>query len=408
MQLRHYHSAVAIFAVAAVLLISGAAVSQETVLYPFTGEKDGGSPHAGLVLGHAGNLYGTAPMGGVGYGVVFELTHSSSGWHEEILYSFKGGKDGGLPSGGLVLDLAGNLYGTTSVGGDTRNCSSGCGVVFELTHATGSWKEHVLYSFSGGKDGAVPYPGVIRDSAGTLYGIAGQGGIGQCPSGCGVVYELNSIGGKWRERTLYSFTGGNDGGNPNGSLAFDFSHNLYGIAAGGTSGQGLIFEVRHSPKGWKESTLYSFPGGEQGSYPTGGVVIDKAGNLYGTTNLGSNYGYGTVYQLAKMNGTWTETVLHGFGGSGDGTEPEAGVIFDAAGNLYGTTGAGGASGGGGIVFKLVANHDGTWTENILYSFTGEDDGRTPWDNVVLDRAGNAYGTTYGGGLYQAGVIFEVR
>lgn len=383
--------------------------AQENLLYTFTDEADGGSPYAGLVLDSSGNLYGTAPQGGIGYGVVFALTQVQGSWQYEVIYTFTGGQDGGYPSGGLVIDPAGNLYGTAAIGGDTTNCPTGCGVVFQLRKAQVGWNEQVLYRFSGGTDGSDPYGGVILDKAENLYGIDAAGGSNQCQAGCGVVYELEkvsaSVEGLRREITLYSFTNGSGGTTPINGLVFDQSDNLYGVASGGSVGQGLVYELSPAGNGWQQKVIYDFPGGRDGSYPVGTLTLDKSGNLYGATNLGGD-GYGAVYELSKSNGTWREKILHGFGQTGDGIEPEAGVIFDTAGDLYGTTGAGGAY-GNGMVFELTPNQNGTWSEHILYSFTGGNDGGAPLDSVTLDSELNAYGTTFRGGAYQSGVVFEI-
>ena len=316
-------------------------------LYSFTGGADGGSPAAGVILDPAGNLYGTTAFGGASdQGVVFKLDTTGT---ETVLYSFTGGTDGGKPQAGLIRDSAGNIYGTTTFGGIASGYS-GYGVVFKLD-TTGT--ETVLHSFTGGADGSGP-GGVIRDSAGNLYGTTGGGGIANCLfGGCGVVYKLDTTG---TETVLYSFTGGSDGSGP-GDVILDSAGNLYGITdGGGASNLGVVFKLDTTGT---ETVLYSFTGGADGSGPAG-VILDSAGNLYGITQGGGSANCplaeailmpncGLVY---KLDTTGTETVLHTFTGGADGGWPN-GVIRDAAGNLYGTTDGGGAS-NRGVVFTIAA------------------------------------------------------
>jgi uncharacterized repeat protein (TIGR03803 family) len=307
------------------------AKGQETVLYTFTGAADGGNPYAGLILDPAGNLYGTTYRGGTaGLGVVYKLDTAGN---ETVLHSFTGGTDGNNPIAGVIRDSAGNLYGTTPYGG-----AANAGVVFKLD-ATG--QETVLYSFTGGADGNLPRAGVIRDSAGNLYGTTSYGGVGTASAG--VVYKLDPTG---HETVLYSFTDGADGGFPSAGVVGDSAGNLYGTAdGGGPAASGVVYKLDAAGQ---ETVLYSFTGGVDGGYPGTGVVLDSAGNLYGTTYLGGAADYGVVY---KLDTGGQETVLHSFTGEADGSYPEAGVIVDSAGNLYGTTGIGGKR-SSGVVFGL--------------------------------------------------------
>jgi uncharacterized repeat protein (TIGR03803 family) len=308
---------------------------KETVLYSFTGGADGGYPYAGLVL--SGNaLYGTAANGGYGYGVVFEVNIKTKS--ENVLYTFTGGADGAYPFAGLARDKKGNLYGTTNLGG------AGYGTVFEVVPKTK--KETVLHSFDY-TDGAYPYSGLtLNTTEKMLLGTAAYGGSGTgCSLGCGVVFSLTI---KTRTYTvLYNFMGSSDGAYPGGTLALDPKGNLYGTTGGGGSGSGFgtVFEV--APKTKKETVLYSFTGRADGAAPEGGVIRDKKGKLYGTTESGGTYGYGTVFELVKG----TETVLHSFDYS-DGSEPFCGLTMDSKGNLYGTTEEGGSS-GFGVVWEIT-------------------------------------------------------
>ncbi len=343
---------------------------------------------------------------------------------EQVLYAFQGGNDGDYPSGGLIFDSSGNLYGTTQEGGGSTACASDsdpCGTVFELSPSSGGWTETILHTFQGGSDGSAPSSGLIFDHAGNLYGTAsGGGGTGCGGAGCGTVFELSPNGsGGWTETILYSFLGSPDGDGPQG-LIFDSSGNLYGATAyGGQYGCGpddenycgTVFELGpNGSGGWKETIIYSFPsGGSDGDFPNGGLIFDQSGNLYGTTEGGglgsctSRLGCGTAFELSPNgSGDWTETLLYSFGtDNSDGWEPEAGLIFDQSGNLYGTTGEGGSENcnyaGCGTVFELSPSGSGGWTETTLYGFKGDSDGAFPNGGLIFDRSGNLYGTTADGG-----------
>jgi uncharacterized repeat protein (TIGR03803 family) len=348
----------------------------ETVLYSFTGVADGRHPQAGVIRDPAGNLYGTANSGGApNGGVVYKLDTAG----HETVYAFPGGAGGRYPSAGVIGDSAGNLYGTTSTGG-----AQNAGVVYKLDN-TGH--ETVLYNFTGGADGSYPQAGVIRDAAGNLYGTTYNGGT----TGYGVVYKLDTTG---HETVLYSFTGGADGGYPSAGVVGDSAGNLYGTTfSGGTANAGVVFRLDQTGH---ETVLYSFTGGADGSGPYAGVIRDSAGNLYGTTYYGGAAVLGVVY---KLDTTGHETVLHAFTGVADGSGPQAGVIRDPAGNLYGTTRSAGTA-GGGIVYKL----DTTGHETVLYNFTR---GSDPLAGVIRDSSGNLYGTTANGGTANAGVVYKL-
>jgi uncharacterized repeat protein (TIGR03803 family) len=354
------------------------------VLYSFTGGSDGSGPRGSVVFDSSGNLYGTTVYGGTwNAGVVFKLDTARQ---LTVLYSFTGGSDGAYPYSGVTLDSAGNIYGTTAYGG-TGQDNSGIGVVFML-NATGQFT--VLHTFTGEPDGAYPYSGLVRDSAGNLYGTTYFGGT----SNAGMVYKLDTSN---NETTLYSFTGGADGANPYDSVLRTSAGNLYGTTfAGGAAGLGVIFKLNTANK---ETVLYSFAGGTDGANPFGGVIFDSTGNLYGTTIYGGTDRAGVVYKLSAAG---TETVLYTFTGESDGTGPYAGVIRDSSGNLYGTTGNGGIA-GLGVVFEL--NTSGVQT--VLYSFPAATGGFGPNAGVVRDSAGNYYGTTPLGGSAGAGVVYEV-
>jgi len=357
-----------------------------TVLYSFgsSGNADGFTPQGGLLRDPAGNLYGTTYHGGArrcgfgdGCGTVFRLDTTG---REAVLYRFSRVSDGLYPLAGLVRDAAGNLYGTANQGG-----ASNWGTVFKLD-TTGSVT--VLHSFTGGTDGSFPGAGLIWDAAGNLYGTTSAGGA----SNGGTVFKLDATG---TETVLYSFTG-MDGKNPVAGLVRDAAGNLYGTTQlGGAFDLGTVFKLDTTGV---ETVLHSFHG-RDGGYPYCSLVRDAAGNFYGTTNGGGASGQGTVF---KVNGTGRETVLYSFTGQLDGEYLYAGLVRDPAGNLYGTTYAGGDS-KVGTVFKL----DTTGAETVLYSFTGGADGSSPQAGLIRDAAGNLYGTTVGGGTFGGGTVFKL-
>jgi uncharacterized repeat protein (TIGR03803 family) len=367
------------------------------ILHLFTSAK---YPIGNLTFDAYGNLYGTTGGGGGspkcpgGCGAVWKLAPSPKGaWTVSILHAFTSA-DGRYPRAGLVFDAAGSLYGTTAFGG-----AHGYGVVFKLApNADGTWTESVLYSFGGLADladGAQPYAGLVFDTAGNLYGTTESGGA---YSPYGVVFKLTpNADGTWTESVLHSFNGA-DGLQPEAGLIFDATGNLYG-----TTLLDNVFKLAPNSDGtWTESVLYRFQNLEFGSEPRAGLVIGAAGRLYGTTT-GGGAGYGVVFKLTpNRDGTWTESVLHFFRGP-DGAYPQAGLVFDAAGNLYGTTTGGGA--GYGVVFKLTPSSSG-WSETVLHTFIGF--GASPVAPVIFDRAGNLYGTTSDGNhAFDYGLVFEI-
>jgi uncharacterized repeat protein (TIGR03803 family) len=395
----------------AVLVLPDSSHAKFRVLYTFKGGSDGSGPVASLIMDAAGNLYGTTVGGGGtgcdggGCGTVFRVAPDGA---ETVLYSFAGGKDGADPEAALIMDGAGNFYGTTS-GGGTGGCEGyGCGTVFRLAP---DGTETVLHTFckkSGCTDGSTPTAGLIMDKSGNLYGTtAGSGGTGCYGGGCGTVFRLAPDG---TETVLYAFQGGSDGGNPYAGLITDKSGNLYGTTEyGGTGGiisAGTAFEV--TPDG-QEKVLWDFcsqQSCDDGEFPVAGLIRDKAGNFYGTTAWGGPV-EGNAFKLAPDG---TLTTLHGFTDVPDGANPSAGLVMDKTGNLYGTTEAGGKKCGNygsscGIVFKIAP--DGT--ETVLHAFSKrKGDGILPQAGLVKDGKGNLYGTTprltwHSGG----GTIFEI-
>jgi uncharacterized repeat protein (TIGR03803 family) len=356
---------------------------RKTNLYSFPAMPDGANPSSALIPGSKGNFYGTTFNGGpANSGVVYKVDITGQ---ETVLYSFAGGAGGANPIGRIVQDADGNIYGTTVLGGIAN-----AGVVYKVDPAG---KETVLYAFTGGADGANPQGGVIGDNAGNLYGTTLLGGA----AGFGVVFKLDST---LNESVLYSFMGSNDGGFPYAGLVRNSAGALYGTAAiGGTSGDGgVVFEV--GPEGG-ETPLYSFTGGADGGDPEAGVILDEAGNLYGTTYSGGEHFAGVVF---KIDTTFHETVLYSFTNGADGGFPLAGLVRDSSGNLYGTTNDGGTGGYWGVVFEVSP----TGQETVLYNFTGGADGGQPSTGLFRDSAGNLYGTTYRGGIRATGVVFKIK
>lgn len=381
------------------------------VLHAFTG-SDGYHPYAGLAADGHGNLYATTASGGAGCGhfgcgTVVEVAPDGTA---SVLHEFQGGKDGAAPMAPVAIGKAGNLYGTTVSGGSTACNGSGCGTVFEIA-ADGT--ETVLHAFSGGSDGSDPYGGVAVDAAGNVYGTAFGGGNLSCnaPYGCGVVFEVAANG---TFTVLHAFTAGSDGAAPEGGVARDSGGNLYGTTElggpgnctlGNTPGCGIVFSVSASGT---EKILYTFQGGSDGAFPQANPIVDGSGNLFGTAFFGGDplCSCGTVYKLAA-DGTFT--VLHAFA-KADGAQPYAGLLLDKAGNLFGTTidgGKGCKPGGCGTVFELTP--DGT--ETVLYEFSQKKGGFYTNATPVADKKGNLYGTATWGGLQSCsegcGTVFKL-
>jgi hypothetical protein len=427
---------------------------KEKVLYSFQGIPDGSLPVGAVVFDQAGNLYGATTEGGSSAcrsvalcGTVFQLAppaKQGDPWAETVLYVFKGNafNDGATPVGGLVIDSAGNLYGTTAYGG-TGDCvllgsKLGCGTVFELSppqQKGDAWKETVLYSFPTAKQGYLPNGDLVFDSTGNLYGATMfGGGFGTTCDPfyqyCGAVFELSppkTKGGKWTEKVQHGFKGRTDGANPNGGLVLDGKGAVYGTTLSGgnsnckttySAGCGTAFKLNPpTTKGgaWTETMLHRFTGGNDGAGPNGGLIFSTTGSLYGTGGGGgSGNGFGVVFQLAKAkSGRWTETVLYSFQGGADGRDPAAPVTLDSSGNLFGTTNAEGAH-FGGTFFQLKPPVGGRhkWSFALLYSFLGPPDAEFPASRLIFGTGGALFGTTQNGGTGQAcqggcGTVFEI-
>lgn len=387
--------------------------AQEQTLYGFGTAPDGNYPASTLAMDRSGALYGTTLQGGrFGAGVVFKLTPDSGQWVKTVLYDFctQGVcSDGSSPYGKLVIAPNGNIFGTTYQGG-----VYGYGVAYRLTkHQDGTWAESVLHDFGNGTDGKGPLAGMILDKAGNLYGTTTAGGTtSTCFAGCGTAFRLTrGAQGQWTEAVLYSFCsqeGCSDGNSVDAPLALDQSGNLYGTAAfGGVGNDGVVFELTRNDKDeWTEQVIHSFTGGSDGYEPIGGVIV-VGGNIYGTTEFGGlNGNNGTVFALKQVSsGIWKERVLYDFRYS-DGSSPIAELVADKSGNLYGTTLGGGAF-HWGEVFSLSPVPTGRWKLKIVYSFGGTADGFNPHAGLIREKNGNLYGVTFQGGTGGYGTVFSI-
>jgi uncharacterized repeat protein (TIGR03803 family) len=384
------------------------------VLHTFADGADGGYPYTGLIIDAKGNLYGTTNQGGGsgtcypaynGCGTVFELSPSKSRWKFKTLYTFQGGQDGQGPYGGVMFGPDGSLYGTTVDGGNAT-CPGGCGSVFNLKPSKQTWTETVLYDFQGNNDGYYPTGNLAMDSSGNIYGTTYIGGA----YGPGIVYELTNSGGNWTENILWNFSGQTDGANPQSGVVLGAGGTLYTTTlTGGLNDEGTVDELTESGSTWAEETLYAFQNGDStGINPNAGLLLESTGVLIGATEYGGAHRGGTVFSLTPSGGNWNIAPVYSFRAKTCCAGPAASLIMDATGNLYGTTQAS-LGVNYGTVFKLTPKRD-HWVRKVLHTFTGGSDGSTPLDALVLDSAGNLYGTTLLGGSPVNGgygVVFEI-
>lgn len=415
--------ALAVFTV--ILLAAPSFAAKLKVLHSFSGEQ--GRQPVGVTFGDDGNLYGATAFGGGpgngGFGTVFELTPTEAGgWMETRMHIFQGAA-GEYPNAGILFDNAGNIYGTMQLGPH-----GGTGKVYELSaDEAGIWHETGIHNLSL-DDGLYPEAPLVRDGAGNFYSTAWGGGA----YGLGTVFELSpNPGGDWIVTTLHAF-GGGDGAVSKSGLMIDVSGDLYGTTVcggatytpvpspftpetpgmdpdcGGASGAGTIWKLTQQTDGtWTMTTLYSFTGGIDGANPVepGGLIIDRDGNLYGTTLNGGLFSQGTVFELSPDGaGGWRETVLHSFNEPG-GSYPYASLVFDVAGNLYGEAQSGGTR-NHGVVFKLSPIDGPSWRYTVLHNFSGPE-GSTPRYGLTFGNDGNLYGTTDAGGAQNNGTVFEI-
>jgi len=362
---------------------------------------------SGLTFDNKGNLFGATTGGGdYSEGSIFEMTPDAKGkWTVTTLYSFNSKTDGEAPNGDLIFDAAGNLYGTTPVGGTYDR-----GTIFELSSGSTGWTFTVLYAFCeqySCPDGGGTSAGLVPDKDGNLLGTAGSGLYGM-----GVVFELTSGSSGWTYNVLYSFgSRPHDASGPYDPPTVGKSGDLYGTTRnGGLYGAGTVFRLRHGSDGGKDQLPYSFCRGgspcPDGMWPLDGVVLDGSGNVYGTTTRGGNACYGgcgTVFKLTRdPHGRWAHSVLYGFLKPRDGFEPATAIVFDKAGNLYGTTGTGGTGScfdGCGVVYELSPGPHGEWKYKVLYEFPNPSES-PPDGRLVLDSKGNLYGTAFS-------VVYEI-
>lgn len=375
--------------------------------------QTGWFPYSGVTRDAGGNLYGTTTGDLFNPATAYELKHLHNGWTLHVLFTFAAGS---VPFSGIVFGPDGALYGTTwSPDSD--------GFVYRLMPPSTvcktvscPWTETALYDFQGGKDGSTPnYGNVIFDSAGNLYGTTSNGGGSECSGGCGTVYELSPSGSGWTEHILYRFTGGSDGGAPASGLVLDQAGNLYGttvIGGSGCTGKGCgtVYELSPSGSGWTEKVLYTFQGASDGKNPYAGVIFDQAGNLYGATFLGGSAGGGTVFELSPSGEGWSFSTLYAFqGGQYGPAGPYDNLAIDGAGSLYGTTNDDGGADTAGSVFKL-SPQNGEWIYSSLFLFPTDDGGapygENPVGGPIVDSFGNVYGTTSQGGTQNCS--FEVN
>lgn len=363
------------------LLVFSSVTSQAQtyrVVHTFIGDATGGYPGKSLAVDGAGNVYGSTVAGGIlDSGTLFKLSETGA---FTTIYLFPGNPNGSGPFGALLFEGSGNIYGTTTYGGGDAYA----GTVFRLTE---SGSESLLYSFLGTPDGANPQDNLVRDHLGNLYGTTRYGGTMQA----GTVFRIDLEG---AETILHSF-GGAEGAFPQGSVIIDPKGNVFGTVPNASKG-GCVYKI---DAGGNFSILYTFAGGPDGMAPTGSLARDTKGNVYGTTFEGGAHGFGIIFKVDKYG---NETVLHSFTGKSDGASPLSGLIIDSAGNLYGTTFGGSRYGLGAVFIFTPTGHLTT-----LHSFRGGSDGEVPYGGVTRDAKGNLYGTTWYGGKYNAGVIYKV-
>jgi hypothetical protein len=440
-------------------LCAGTMAQTETTIYSFTGGADGASPNTTLVADSSGNYYGTTFSGGsfsgsgcsfLGCGVVFKLARNGSGgWTESAIYTFAGSTDGAGPAAGLVIDSHGNLFGTTEGGGINGSaCPSfsapGCGVVFKLApNGSGGWTESVIYSFRGGNDGWDAEAPLSVDAAGNMYSTTSLGGPHtECSGfGCGEVFKLAPNGsGGFTYSVVHFFDNGAGGGRPFAGALVDGAGNLFVTTIQGgnlsfcnTQGCGTLVQLAPSGTGYRTRVLHTFTGGADGSFPLAQPSLDSAGNIYAPALAGGHMagicrsvnGCGVIFKMSPTtSGGYRPGIAYTFTGGSDGYAPASNLVMDSSGKLYGAA-AGNATGvqqncaggGCGFIYKLTPGSGGTWTESVVYDFTGGTDGGLPYyqNAVTFDGSGNIFGTAQEYGILNGcgtfangcGVAYEI-
>lgn len=336
------------------------------------------------------------------------MTPTAQAQTYQVIYTFTGGADGAYPETGLTMDGSGNIYGTAFSGGAQKY-----GAIFSLYNNKGSWLLTTMYSFKEGSDGAGPIGALVVGPDGVLYGSTSAGGAGPCMGesgyrGCGTVYSLTrssrAPANTWVSVILFSFSK-TDGFDPQGPLTFDSSGNIYGTTVGGgDAGWGVIYKLVPSGGGWTQDIVYQPQGKGDGASPMGGVVLDHSGNLYGIFSQNGPNNHGAVYELSPSGSGWRESTVHSFTFQGNnGAAPQGGLIFDNSGNLYGTT-VHDASGGGTVL--ELAKSGGGWSYDFVYGLSGGID-LGPYDKMTMDANGDLYGTSYADGKYGYGNVFKL-
>ena len=386
-----------------------------TVVHVFESGSDGSIPSASLIQASDGNLYGTTQAGGSGGGgTVFRISNLLGPPIESVVHNFSGGSDGAGPAASLIQASDGNLYGTTELGG-----ANNAGTVFRISDLSGTPTEMVIYSFRGSSDGGDPQASLIEASDGNLYGTTIFGGLSNCViSGgtCGTVFKISNLSGTPTESVIYSFTGGSDGALPAAPLIEASDGDLYGTTQGGgiydcrtiqlnPIGCGTVFKIRNLSTSPIESVIYSFTGESDGESPQAALLQASDGNLYGTIP-GAAFG---VFKISNFSTSPSFSVVYTFKGGNDGAYPVASLIQASDGALYGTTVNGGIGFGGigfGTIFKIT-NPATSPAESVVYRFTGEFDGAFPESSLIQASDGKLYGTTPQGGSADAGVVFSL-
>jgi uncharacterized repeat protein (TIGR03803 family) len=393
-------NAIPVFIIA--LSLVTAAATTTDVIFSFE-EDDGEYADTDLETDSAGNIYGTTVLGGEhGSGTVFQLSPTPNGWQHTVLYNFTGGADGGEPYKGVTIDQRGNLYGTAVTGG-SGSCEGGCGVAYKLSKSGGTWHQTVIHAFTGGDDGSGPGARVTVDRSGNVYGMTPTGGT----YSAGTIYKIHPRARSWDFQVIHTFTGGADGATGSAGRMLLGRDGLYGAATvGGKYGNGVVFQLRPTAVGeWDFRVLYPFHGQPDGSFPYGALLRAPSGKIYGTTYYGGENGVGAVYELSpQLVGEWDGRVIYSFQTENDGNSPISNLVRDSAGNLYGTTSEGGL--GSGIIFKLSPIGGGQWTESVVHPFAGPPDGGFSYNGMVPDRFGSFYGATVHGGTDDDGCVYK--
>ncbi|HEX4159600.1 MAG TPA: choice-of-anchor tandem repeat GloVer-containing protein [Rhizomicrobium sp.] len=395
-------SAVSILGTVAIgMLVASAAAPASAkgfqVIYNFANDANGGVPPYTLVLDKKGRLVGTANQGGANdAGIIFRMAQKKSGWSLTPLYNFSG--DDGQPGWGVTLDKS-TMY---SIASYAEVMGGPCGSALRINKSQKQWQSVLMHTFVQ-KDDGCPTGNMVLDKTGNAYGVTQNGG----GDGWGSIYELSASGGSWTETILYTFQGGSDGGAPYSGMIFDKAGNLYGTATargaqGCGQGCGTVYELSPSQSGWTYKVIYTFTGGNDGGQPTAGLVLDESGNLYGAAESFGANGGGTIFELSPSQGSWTFNLLASPAGTGG---PVVAITFASPTTIYGTNFFDGAD-SYGSVFK-VSQSGGKWTYKDLHDFTAGADGGYPGGGVTLDAKGNLYGTTVIGGADNFGVVWAI-